>query len=936
MSLEEIAARLAAASSEDERQHLLTANAGLANLDLAFALKEICYAAWTNQPTQAQAAAAALDALARFNPAPKIAALAVWIDGIAAITRGAHEQAAALLEQAGKAFQHLNENHLAAQTQVAKLYALALIGKYDEAIETGKRAIETFEAHQDFFAVGKIEHNLGNIYWRRGDYPNARRYFADSYERFKTFDDERQLIMVEHCLADIDSLQNDFRSAEKLFEKALERAAKLEMLDTQAKIEANIGNLALFRGRYDEALKSLEKSRRKYFELKMPHETALADLEIADVYLELNLLPEAKTIYERVAPQFAAFKMRAEEARTRTQLGKALSRLGENEAALIELEQAETLYQAEKNALGAATVKLYQANLQMREKRYDAAINLALSAENAFASVNSKRNALLARLVRGESERCAGNFAEAETVLSETISRAEAEELPQIVWAGATSLGLIAEQKGDAAIAEKYFTKSVEIIEKLRSPLAADDFRTAFFADKLAPYQKLAEICRRDKNRITESFAWIERARSQALLDLMTGEGGGEILTADKNLQGRLDNLREELNWFYSRSNRPANAEEIQNWQSEIRSRESEINALVLQIEASRQGSAKRADSFDMQKLQNALGADRILLEFTEVDGEFAAFVVGSDEIRLIENLGKADDIQKTLEQIHFQFGTLRYGAAHLEKHLPQLKRRVEIHLQNLYEILLRPLEEFLSDKNLVIVPSGNLNYVPFQALHDGENYVVEKREVSFAPSAAVLLNLLGKDFTIEKALAVGFADERVPQVEREVETLSTILPNAQILKGEAATFAAMQTLLQSDDFDVLHLACHGQFRAENPLFSSLHLADGWATVREAARLRLSDALVVLSACETGLSKVAAGEELLGLVRGFLAAGANALVLSLWTVNDAATANLMLEFYHHLINGKSLAQSLRAAQIKFIEQNAHPYFWSSFVLTGKW
>jgi CHAT domain-containing protein len=132
-----------------------------------------------------------------------------------------------------------------------------------------------------------------------------------------------------------------------------------------------------------------------------------------------------------------------------------------------------------------------------------------------------------------------------------------------------------------------------------------------------------------------------------------------------------------------------------------------------------------------------------------------------------------------------------------------------------------------------------------------------------------------------------------------------------------------------------LHLACHGQFRPDNPLFSGLHLADGFVTVRDICRQRLNAEVVTLSACETGLSKIFAGDEILGLSRGFLSAGAKSLILSLWTVNDAATSDLMKEFYINLSHGKSASEALRLAQLKFIKNNEHPYFWSPFILIGR-
>jgi CHAT domain-containing protein len=106
-------------------------------------------------------------------------------------------------------------------------------------------------------------------------------------------------------------------------------------------------------------------------------------------------------------------------------------------------------------------------------------------------------------------------------------------------------------------------------------------------------------------------------------------------------------------------------------------------------------------------------------------------------------------------------------------------------------------------------------------------------------------------------------------------------------------------------------------------------------TVRDICAQKLAARLVTLSACETGLNKIYAGDEILGLARGFLSAGADSLILSLWTVNDEATARLMKDFYTNLQRGRSVAASLRTAQINFIKNDSHPYFWSPFTVIGK-
>jgi CHAT domain-containing protein len=227
------------------------------------------------------------------------------------------------------------------------------------------------------------------------------------------------------------------------------------------------------------------------------------------------------------------------------------------------------------------------------------------------------------------------------------------------------------------------------------------------------------------------------------------------------------------------------------------------------------------------------------------------------------------------------------------------------------------------------------LHYVPFQALYDGESYVIERREVCYTPSAAVMGRVLSRPRRrLSRALLAGVTDEHASHVRDEIAALSRLFPQAVTLTGQLATLKAVRE--EAPGADLVHFACHGQFRADNPLFSSLRLADGWLTVRDCCRLNLNCEVVVLSACETGASHIAPGDEIIGLARGFFAAGAPSLLVSLWPVADEETCRLMVDFYSRLLSGEGPAAALRYAQRRMMERQPHPFFWSPFILLGRW
>jgi CHAT domain-containing protein len=155
---------------------------------------------------------------------------------------------------------------------------------------------------------------------------------------------------------------------------------------------------------------------------------------------------------------------------------------------------------------------------------------------------------------------------------------------------------------------------------------------------------------------------------------------------------------------------------------------------------------------------------------------------------------------------------------------------------------------------------------------------------------------------------------------------------DTEILTDSVSTLAAIRTL--APDNDLLHFACHGLFRADNPMFSALKLHDGWLTAVDVMQLDLTDTLVTLSACESGRGTVLQGDEVIGLPRAFLGAGAAAIIVSLWLVHDETTVMLMTDWYQRMSEGLGRAAALRAAQRSLRERYPHPYYWAPFVLIG--
>ena len=296
-----------------------------------------------------------------------------------------------------------------------------------------------------------------------------------------------------------------------------------------------------------------------------------------------------------------------------------------------------------------------------------------------------------------------------------------------------------------------------------------------------------------------------------------------------------------------------------------------------------------------------------------------------------------------------------------------------------LYRQLLAPVEGRLAGQDLVIVPDGLLSTLPFEVLLEREvgpgladarepPYVLRHHAVSYAYSATVLLQGLRQVRPSPVDEFVGFAPVfaegaasadaplPLPASRKEVTDVRGLFRKRQglfggWLSGRSRVYLgreATESHLKAaglERYRFVHLATHGVVDEEHPGLSRLLLApeagsgeDGVLHLGEVYSLRLNADLVVLSACDTGRGRLARGEGIIGLTRGFLYAGAKSLLVSLWPVSDAAAAGLLSDFYAELLGGRPKAQALREAKLRTLgrsPEHAMPYYWSSLVLVGQ-
>jgi CHAT domain-containing protein len=270
----------------------------------------------------------------------------------------------------------------------------------------------------------------------------------------------------------------------------------------------------------------------------------------------------------------------------------------------------------------------------------------------------------------------------------------------------------------------------------------------------------------------------------------------------------------------------------------------------------------------------------------------------------------------------------------YLHGHANQIYRATQHYLEELHRYLFGPIAEGLRTPHLTIVPHGLLHLLPFHAFAHRDRYVIDDFEVSYAPSASVLKYCLDKN-TVEDAqpCVIGVSDETTPFVEQEVQNLNAMFPGSTVLFNDDATRAAFAEKVRRASF--VHIATHGLFRQDNPMFSRFKLSDGWVTALDLFGMTCETNLVTLSGCKSGMTQITGSDDLLGLMRGFLYAGSRSLMLSLWNVDDRSTAQLMTAFYQAWRGGDSKAKALGEAMKTVRKEYKNPFHWAPFKLIGK-
>ena len=864
-------------------------------------------------------------------------ALSVGGQNQAAVER--HDQAIAAFEQIG------DEQELA-RTLSASVQPLLLLGRYDEALASAERARVLFEQQGDAIRLARLDVMIGNLFHRQDRFADAMVCYERAHQALILLGDADGILSAIHNKAVTLTTLNNFRDALAAYKEARRLAFDRGLDQAVGQADYNIAWLYYLRGEYSRAIELLHAAAAAAKETGDAYHAALSLLDLSEIYLELNLSVDAREMAEQAHNRFNDLGMGYEAAKALANAATSYGQEGKAFRAIELFTDARACMVRESNQVWPSLIDLYQAILLVDEGRLFEARRLSLAALEQFERSALRAKTALCQLLLARIALRLEDPAEARRRCDAALAQLSDVESPILTYHARLLLGHALSRSNDRAGAYAAYQIAREALETLRSRLNGEELKIAFVKNKGEVYERLVQLClegQEGTHGFEQAFALIEQAKSRTLFDLMfqpvhalAREEGSE-----SQLAHAIRELREELNWYYHlvelEQLRPGDqsVERLSAFQRDIGAKEKEMARTLreLSVTDAPQSDLHAPAVCSLEAIRAALPENATLVEFFQVDDRIVLCLVDQHRVEMAP-VSLMSRVAAQVRMLQFQFSKFRLGADYIRTFQDALLATTRAHLHEIFKELLAPVWPQLRNRRLVIVPHGVLHYVPFHALFDGEHYVIDSCTVSYAPSASIYARCQQQPSGGgDGALVLGVPDAQAPLIDAEARAVAQALPNARLFIGQEAT----EDVLRRDGRQsrIVHIASHGYFRPENPMFSGIRLGDTYLNVYDLYRLRLRADLVTLSGCATGANVAAAGDELLGITRGLFCAGAQTLLLSLWNVHDESTSTFMTSLYRRIADGSAPVDALRDTMLQLRADRAHPYYWAPFVLTGK-
>ncbi len=839
------------------------------------------------------------------------------------------------------------------------------LGDKQKALESLNQALVLQRASQDRAREAFTLDSIGDIYQSFGDYQKALDTYNQALTLQRQVQDRSGVAKSLKSIAQVYRELGDYQLSIDTYAQALEIFQKIGDRTLEAQTLDNIGTVYHIALYYPKSLEYYNRALKLWREQKDVFKEFATLTGVIRVYESLKDYPKALEVAKQGLLLSQKQQSSFSEASAYAFIGRVYLASGDSQKAINTLQDAASRFAkigipiAEANALGNIG-KAYNS-LKQPEKAinfYNQEIKLRQKLGDRTGVADTLYNIAV-------TERDRNNFKVAQKQIESVIA------IVEDIRTNVTSQDL---RSSYFASIQKYYQFYIDLLMR---------------SHKQQP----------DKGYNALALQVSERARARSLVELLNEANADirqgvdpKLLELERNLQQKLDATEKRQIQLSSKPNTEA---QLQALQKEISALLEQYRQVKAQIRSSspRYAALTQPQSLTLAQQQQLLDNDTLVLEYSLGEERSYLWAVSKTSITSYE-LPKRAEIETTAKQFYQSLKKHRRMSVVSNSNSPT---DVEV-ASKLSQMLLQRVAKELGNKRLVIVSDGALQYLPFGALPNPKDQtgktqstpLLVEHEIVYLPSVstlAVLRKEVNNRQPAPKAIAiladpvfssddprlklpqkqavdkrnvndldlsrsarnVGVTFNRLPFTRSEADRILILVPNA--LRKEAFDFAASRAIATSPElsqYRIVHFATHGIINSTQPELSGVVLSlfdnkgmpqNGFLRLHDIFNLNLPAELIVLSACETGLGKEIKGEGLVGLTRGFMYAGSPRVVVSLWSVDDEATSELMTKFYQKMLQDKlKPAAALRQAQIEMLKNKnyAAPYYWAGFTLQGEW
>ena len=816
---------------------------------------------------------------------------------------GLVEENALNYQEALSAFQKSESLHTRLKSEADRAMELRRIGRiyylrlnqYSEAERYFSQAYSIFSKLEENENTAETLLELGLVNEKRGDFAKALEFYKKGESIATSENLQKTLSRAKLYQANSHWYQADYQKAFQFQKQALDLAEKDNDLHQQSLVYNTLGLIHWTLNDSQRALSNLNKSLELALKVPSLTEAASAYNNIGLVHRKNKRYEESLSYFQKALDYDIKSKSKWGQGYTHRNMGMSYLRLGD---------------------------------LKSAEKHIELAISLS-------QSIGNQTNLVKALLERGNISLKKGQLEAAASHFKTTGDLAQRLNIPEALWRALRGEAFSLAKLGQKEKAVEIYKKAVATVDQMRAAIKVEEFQNGFLTDKQEVYQELVLLLL-DLGKTAESFNYAERSKSRSFIDLLGNQQINLKNDVSQKLFDQLQNQKKLIRKIEddkALAREQADDERAEKLGTQLIAARNAYQDLIIAAKASSPqiSSFVTVEAIDLKSLQDLLEDSVALLEYLQTPNELVIWIVAKDKIDVVRLAYKEKDLNALIDDYRTR----------MQKLAP-----VDESSRKLYDILIKPAAPFILQKRVLgIIPHGHLHYVSFASLTDGKAYLFEKIPLFYSPSASVLQYTFArknhkKDGPV-RVLALGNPDlgdfnYDLPLAEMEANAIRWNFPEIDILTRERAKESWIRKHIE--DYQIIHIASHGEFDPINPLFSSLKLTgdtaqDGSLEVNEVFSLKINADLVTLSGCQTGLGELSGGDDVVGLNRAFIYAGTHALLSSLWRVSDISTAILTKHFYRNYVS-ENKAESLRKAQALVKSFYPHPSYWAAFNLTG--